>query len=188
MEDGQPHPAYKEAGSQGGGNWGSVYRLPHGVHTRGSKGGAGLWRVSWAYGDPQELDAVEDSPHKSHSLRSNPTARPTCPLEPPQENRPLPTPSPGPNPGAGTHIVLESLGFARVLTRLSAVRRCTVQVPEHAVGGRGGDGFPTRPHPGPLQGPPAPPRTHHHQECRKPGGSPSVMFFSQRICRGEERR
>lgn len=25
--------------------------------------------------------------------------------------------------------------------------------------------------------------THHHQECRKPGGSPSVMFFSHRICR-----
>ncbi len=23
--------------------------------------------------------------------------------------------------------------------------------------------------------------THHHQECRNPGGSPSVMFFSHRI-------
>ena len=33
--------------------------------------------------------------------------------------------------------------------------------------------------------PPGP--THHHQECRKPGGSPSVMFFSHRIC-GAERR
>lgn len=34
---------------------------------------------------------------------------------------------------------------------------------------------------GHLGGPPPIP-THHHQECRKPGGSPSVMFFSHRIC------
>lgn len=39
---------------------------------------------SRAYGDPQELGAVEEhrTPHKSHNLRSNPIARPTCPLEP----------------------------------------------------------------------------------------------------------
>ena len=29
-------------------------------------------------------------------------------------------------------------------------------------------------------------RTHHHQEWRKPGGSPSVMFFSHRICKSTQ--
>jgi len=24
--------------------------------------------------------------------------------------------------------------------------------------------------------------TYHHHECKNPGGSPSVMFFSHRIC------
>lgn len=43
------------------------------------------------------------------------------------------------------------------------------------------------PTPRPPFPPPSPPPalftpTHHHQECRKPGGSPSVMFFSHRIC------
>lgn len=34
-----------------------------------------------------------------------------------------------------------------------------------------------------LSKPPPETPTHHHQECRKPGGSPRVMFFSHRICR-----
>lgn len=72
---------------------------------------------------------------------------------------PCPRPALVPTPGAGTHVVLESLGFARVLTRLSAVGRCTVQVPEHAVGGRGGRWFPHAPPPRP---PPRPARTASH--------------------------
>lgn len=44
---------------------------------------------------------------------------------------------------------------------------------------------PTEPPPWPAH---ASPCTHHHQECRKPGGSPSVMFFSHRICREEGRQ
>lgn len=91
-------------------------------------------------------------------------------------------------PWGGTHVVLEGLGLTRVLTCLSAIRCCTVQVPEHTVGGRGDNGFPTRPRPAPSMVCPCQPRTHHHQECRKPGGSPSVMFFSHRICRGEGRQ
>lgn len=47
---------------------------------------------------------------------------------------------------AWTHVVLEGFGLTGVFTRLSAVRCCTVQVPEHAVGSRGDDGFPTGPH------------------------------------------
>lgn len=143
-------------------------------------------RGSRASGDPQEVQWRSIGGAQSQVRPHSPAHLPTGA---PQSTGPCPRPQAlVPAPGAGTHVVLESLGFARVLTRLSAVGRCTVQVPEHAVGGRGGDGFPTRPHPAPLQGPPAPPHTHHHQECKKPGGSPSVMFFSHRICRGEERR
>ena len=43
-------PAYTELGSQAGRSCGSVYLVPHGVHVRGSKGGAGLGRVWGSWG------------------------------------------------------------------------------------------------------------------------------------------
>lgn len=30
-------------------------------------------------------------------------------------------------------------------------------------------------------------QTYHHHECKNPGGSPNVMFFSHRIWKGESR-
>lgn len=65
--------------------------------------------------------AVQPPPH----LPSHPATGPAVPPWSPRV------------PGAGTHIVLEGLGLAGVLAGLSPVRRCTVQIPEHAVGGRG---------------------------------------------------
>lgn len=62
--------------------------------------------------------------------------------------------------------------------------------PRTRCGWQGDDGFPTAPSPRspPSTACPRQPHTHHHQECRKPGGSPSVMFFSHRICTGEGRQ
>lgn len=45
----------------------------------------------------------------------------------------------------------------------------------------------SRPRSGPHRFPGPPQGTYHHHECRNPGGSPSVMFFSHRICKRDGR-
>lgn len=90
---------------------------------------------------------------------------------------------------------MEGFRFARMLASVSPLRGRAVQVPEHAAwhkhrGGNPGYRVPPRRSPGAADSPRPPPTpaplTHHHQECRKPGGSPSVMFFSHRICGRKE--
>lgn len=137
-----------------------------------------------------------EEPHRSHDLRSNPTAWPTSPPEPasghaaPQGHRTLPTPvSPAPSPWGG-----DSRNPGRPWLHSSARTPLCGQAlhstsPRTRCGRQGGTMVSPRapPTPPPMSHPHQP-CAHHHQECRKPGGSPSVMFFSHRICRGEGRK
>lgn len=156
MGDGQPHPAHKEAGSQGGRNWGSVYRVPLGVHRRGSKGGAGFQRVSGFWGPAG--GAVEE--HRRSTI-SGQTSQPG-PLAhwSPSEHRPLPTPtSPGPSPWGG-----DSRSPGKPWLRSSAHtplcgRALHSTSPRTRCGRQGGRWFPHAPPPSP---PPRPTRTASH--------------------------
>lgn len=70
-----------------------------------------------------------------------------------------------------THVIVESFGFRRMFTSFPPFGGRTVQIPKYAINKinnmfvlifmRSW--------------------TYHHQECRNPGGSPKVMFFSHRI-------
>lgn len=82
-----------------------------------------------------------------------------------------------------TNIVVESFGFTAVFTGISTFRSCAIQIPKHTETKmenyfkrkflndqkKGGEILRKF--------------TYHHQECKNPGGSPSVIFFSHRICK-----
>lgn len=81
-----------------------------------------------------------------------------------------------------THIIMEGLCFTGVVTCLPPLWSSTIQVPEYTVDKTGHEArtgnhttwthlWDRREHN----------TAYHHQECRNPGGSPSVMFFSHRI-------
>lgn len=96
----------------------------------------------------------------AHNLRSDLTARPTCPLEPLRAQAPAHAHKPWSQPlGAGTHVVLESLGLASSAhTPLCGRAPHQYKVPEHAGGGR--DGFHAPPHPV------SPSKAHPHRLTR----------------------
>ena len=73
---------------------------------------------------------------------------------------------------------MERFGFTRMFTSIASFRCRTVEIPEDAMGG--GKGEKERRY---IQvyGNTLVENTYHHQEWRKPGGSPRVMFFSHRI-------
>lgn len=83
---------------------------------------------------------------------------------------------------------MEDFGLTGVFTGFSAVWCCAIEVPEDTVGSRRNKVIP-RTHVPPkflLPSVSSHTGTYHHQECRKPGGSPRVMFFSQRIYQEED--
>lgn len=85
-------------------------------------------------------------------------------------------------PTVHTHVIMEGFCFTGVVTCLSSLWCCTIQVPEYTVDKTGHEAcknhtnnlWPCFQGEGNII-------TYHHQECRNPGGSPSVMFFSHRI-------
>jgi len=93
-----------------------------------------------------------------------------------------------------THVVVEGLRFTGVVTCLSSLRSRTIKVPEHTVVGKKRKDKTLLFFNNNLkryEPPQNKPRTclqgdesiftHHHQECKNPGGSPRVIFFSHRI-------
>lgn len=87
-----------------------------------------------------------------------------------------------------TYIIMEGFCFTGVITGFSPLRCSTVQVPEYTVHKMGHEAKTNMEKKTQLfwmftceQD--AKVITYHHQECRNPGGSPSVMFFSHRICK-----
>lgn len=82
-----------------------------------------------------------------------------------------------------THVIMEGFRFAGVVTCLSPLWCSTIQVPEYTVDNKTGHEANKTAQTNLwtcLQGDKNM-ITYHHQECRNPGGSPSVMFFSHRI-------
>lgn len=71
-----------------------------------------------------------------------------------------------------THIIMKSFRLWRMLACVSSFRCCTIKVPKYTVINTKKLNT-TNKNSKKL--------TYHHHECKNPGGSPSVIFFSHRI-------